>query len=230
MASPRRTSPRRSVATQLLDIRDEQRRARDEKAGRVPVRTQGPHVVRIVDEEDLGLVCVVGTGDLLAALPTLTTDAVAVWSRTPVAQIELFMDKRGYTEPPRIPYVSKIFPDPIDIFAALKWRERRQKPGTGFAVFSGLHGVKLTIDGVTGEVEADGEKALEVGMVKSKKTATVKNRHAGKLGPELAAKVSRADALRSSRTADGYAYVPLVGWCRADDVGPDRTAVFPCTV
>merc|ERR1719375_2019925 len=181
MASPRRTSPRRSVATQLLDIRDEQRRARDEKAGRVPVRTQGPHVVRIVDEEQGGLICVVGSGDLLAALPTLTTDAVAVWSRTPIEQIELFMDKRGYMEPPRIPYVSKLFPDPIDIFAALKWRERRQKPGTGFAVFSGLHGDKLTIDGRTGEVEADGEKALEVGIVKTRKAERQKTRHAEKL-------------------------------------------------
>jgi hypothetical protein len=192
--------------------------------------------VRLVDEEQ-GLLCVVGTGDLLSALPTLTADAVAVWCRTPVAQIELFMDRRGHETLPRIPYVSKTFDDPLDIFAALDWRGRRQKPGTGFAVFTGLHGVRLTIDGRTGEVDADGEKALEVGVARSRKAAAVKQRHEDKLGLELAEKLARADALRASRASDGYMYVPLVGWCRADDAklergprAPPPVAVFPATV
>jgi len=162
---------------------------------------------------------------ILKAVPKISWDVAATWSRLAIFQARLFLDKQSYERNGIArSYADKVFPDGVDLISAVSWWRRRLRSDCkGFVVFEGgfdtsgpiaaTDAPQLMIDGVTGEVQAEDQAAIEKKRELHLKRRRLDDRWAAKgISNEAREKIKNADVNRMDRKAKGQEYIYQKGW------------------
>lgn len=184
--------------------------------------------MRTVDPETGALELNTSIDGILKAVPKMSWDVAATWSRLAIFSMRLFIDRASYDKGGIArAYADKVFPQGVDLIAAVEfWRKRIRQDSQSFAIFEGgfdasgpvalTDAPQLVIDGATGEVEADSYVTIQRKRERHFKRRSLDAKWASKgASQDLLFKIRCADVDILDHKAKGHEYAKETGWVPA---------------